>query len=115
MNCRNEVIAIIHETFRNASVTRPPQLAAAVTRPIDCRPVGRPVTRGAQGEAPLKSFSPTMEKRVGHKFKIIGHSFKNFGPAQKTLHPIWCPKLVTGVPVCGCASGVKLYIQYISK
>ena len=30
----------LHETFRNASVTRPPQPAVPLTRPIECRPVG---------------------------------------------------------------------------
>ena len=30
----------LHETFRNASVTRPPQPAAPLTRRIECRPVG---------------------------------------------------------------------------
>jgi len=36
-NCRNEVIALKHEAFRNASVTRPPQ--PPLIRPIERRQV----------------------------------------------------------------------------
>jgi len=109
-NCRNEVIAIIHETFRNASVTRPPQPAAPLTRPIDCRPVGRPVTRGALGEAPWNLSCPPWKNVLDISLKLLDIILKNLDPSQKTLRPTWCPKLVTGLPVCGRASGVPLYI-----
>jgi len=59
----------------------------------------RLVIGGAAGDEALhKHFSPPLEKCVGHTVvKTIGHSLKNLGPSQKTLLPIWCPKLFAGL------------------
>ena len=46
--------------------------------------------RNQTGEVPPKSFSPSLEK-------CVGHSLKNLGPSQKTLRPTWCSNLVTGL------------------
>jgi len=40
-------------------------------------------------DLPAKFFAPLE--------KCVGHSLKNLVPTQKTLHPAWCPKLVTGL------------------
>ena len=54
----------------------------------------RPVYRGVAGGEihPRKIFVP-LEKRAGQ-------SLKKMYPTQKTLHPHWCLKLVTGLSFC---------------
>ena len=52
----------------------------------------RPVTRW--GETPLQNFSPPPVQMCWRCFKNIAHNFENLFPSQKTLRPIWCPKLV---------------------
>ena len=42
-----------------------------------------------RGQASLNFFRPPGN--------WVGHGLKHLGPSQKTLHPPWCPKLVTGL------------------
>jgi len=55
----------------------------------------RPVTRRKEGRNPLQTFSPPLEKSVGHSWKLLDIVW--MGPFQKTLHHTWCSKLVTGL------------------
>ena len=44
----------------------------------------------------LEIFLPPLEKCVGYSLKLLDVVQKNWAP-QKTLHPSWCSKLVTGL------------------
>jgi len=80
--CRNEVIAIINEAFRNARVTRPPQPATPLTRPIECRPVG-----GRSSGVPLYIYIYPNDI-----FEIDKIFFKNYFQKNRLFMPDSRPK-----------------------